>query len=262
MQAITRTHHSVGKALEILKLFIPDNQERSTVGVARDLDLNVSTVSRLLNALTVHNFLQQNTRTKKFSLGKASLDLGKAVDKSINEQIVLMAKPHIDSLRDSLDIHGGLEILLGKNAVLIYRAISQRRLDVGPLPPEPKILPVHVTAGARAIMAFSPTKVVDLLLKNKFNRLTSSTITDRSILKKKLSEFKEMGVSFDRGESNPYCTYIGAPVFNHEKLPIAAVVVWDSNKRIKGAFEKEVIEALKETAAKISAELFYSVNNS
>jgi DNA-binding IclR family transcriptional regulator len=255
MQIKTKTHHSVGKALEIIKSYIPNNRERSTVGLARDLKINVSTVSRMLGVLTVHGFLKQNPNTKRYSLGKIALDLGKTLHKSISEQIVIIAKPHVDNLRDLLGVDIALEVLVGKETVLAYRAWGPRpfkmRFSVG------ENLAVHVAAGARIIMAFSPPEVVDDMLKGKLERLTPKTIVNKDILKKKFIEFKRLGVSFDIGETDLDFTHIAAPIFNYEHNPIAAVVIGESTRKVKGAFKKKAIAGLKETAAAISSDLFY-----
>ena len=255
MQTKTKTHHSVGKALEILKSFIPNNREQSTVDIARDLDLHASTVSRLLGVLTIHDFLKQNPNTKKYSLGKAALDLGKALHKTISEQIVVVAKPYIDDLRDFLDSDIGLEVLVRKETILAYRAWGPRpfkvRFSLG------DTLDVHAAAGARAIMAFSTPEVVDTMLKGKLVRLTSKTITDKKVLKKKLAEFRRQGVAFDICETDQDYIHIAAPIFNYDRKPIAAVVIGESANRVTGRFKTKAIPALKETAAKISSDLFY-----
>lgn len=252
----TTTHHSVGKALEIIKTFIPDNRERSTVGLARELNLNTSTVSRLLGVLTFHGFLQQNPNTKKYSLGKVALFLGKAVHKTINEQIVDIAKPHIDKLRESIELDTGLEVLLSKETVLAYRAWGPQRykfrFSIG------ERLAVHVAAGARVIMAFSSPELVDSMLKGRLDRLTPKTITNRKTLKKKLAEYRKLGVAFDMGEMDEDYVNAAAPIFNYERRPVAAVVIGESARRIKGRFDRRLINALKTTAAEISSELFYS----
>ena len=66
-----------------------------------------------------------------------------------------------------------------------------------------------------------------------------------------------MGVAFDIGETDLDFIHIAAPVFNYEHNPIAAVVMGESARRVKGAFKKKAIAALKETAAAISSDLFY-----
>jgi DNA-binding IclR family transcriptional regulator len=255
MQIKTKTHHSVGKALEIMKSFIPNNRERSTVGLSRDLNLNVSTVSRILSVLTIHGFLKQNPNTKKYSLGKIALDLGKTLHKSISEQIVIIAKHHIDNLRDHLGLDVALEVLVGMETILAYRAWGPRhfkiRFSIG------ENLAVHVAAGARIIMAYSPPEVIDAMLKGKLERLTPKTIVDKDILKEKLIEFRKLGVAFDIGETDTDYIHMAAAIFNYDHKPIAAVVVGESASRVKGAFKKKIIDELKKTAAEISADLFY-----
>jgi DNA-binding IclR family transcriptional regulator len=118
-------------------------------------------------------------------------------------------------------------------------------------------LDVHAAAGARAVMAFSTPEVVDTMLKGKLVRLTSKTITDKKVLKKKLAEFRHQGVAFDIRETDQDYIHIAAPIFNYDRQPIAAVVIGESANRVTGRFKTKAIPALKETAAKISSDLFY-----
>jgi len=256
MQKKTKTHHSVSKALEILKLFIPNNQEKPTTLIAKRLDLNTSTVSRLLGVLATHGFLTQNPDTKRYSLGKIALDLGKSLQQSMSEQIVLIAKPFIDQLRNTLELDVGFELMVHRETILVYRALGPQdfkaKYTIG------QRLPVHISAGARAIMAYLSKESAEAMLKGPLIKMTPHTIVDKEVLLEKLSEFRREGVAFDMGELDEDYLQIGAPVFNYGKEPIAAVVAGIRTNNANGADLKEkVINQVKETAHKISSAMFY-----
>ncbi len=195
MQLRKNTHRFVERTLTILLSFTRGNREKGIVELSKELGYHASNVSRLVQVLTNYGFLRNNPWTKKYSLGKSAFDLGRAIYQSVREQLVTIAKPYIDELSDFLGIDVGLEVLLDDGTILAYRAWGPRpfkvRYTIGDR------IPVHVAAGAKAIMAFSPPEVMDNLLKGELIRFTPKTITNQNVLKKKLAEFRRRGVAFD-----------------------------------------------------------------
>lgn len=259
MKERSEPYSSLEKALGILKSFIPLNREKGTGEISQELGLHVSTVSRQLKVLTRNGFLQLNSRTKKYSLGKTCLDLGWAVRQTIREQFVIIAQPHIDDLRDVLEKDVAMEIMVGDSTLLGYRAwgpqVNKIRFSIGDR------LPVHIAAGARAIMAFMPAQRVDDLLKGTLNSLTSKTITDAKHLKTKLAGFKREGVAYDFGESDLNYQFAAAPIFDYAKNPLAAIVIGSEIYEGKEGFDPNEIRLLKDTAAHISHKLHYRDDN-
>ena len=76
-------------------------------------------------------------------------------------------------------------------------------------------------------------------------------------LSRQLKDVRELGVAFDQEEIDKGTSAIGAPIFNHEQIPVAAVVVAGPSQRVTRKKDSEMVSALKETAGKISAQLYY-----
>jgi IclR family KDG regulon transcriptional repressor len=114
------THKAVEKALDILMVFIPHNQEIGTVELSEKMGLHKSTVSRLLHVLSGKGFLQQNPETRRFQLGPSAMALGMAIKKSLETNPVHIAKPYIDSLREEVQETITLEVFYGMASPLIY----------------------------------------------------------------------------------------------------------------------------------------------
>jgi DNA-binding IclR family transcriptional regulator len=252
-------YNSTNNALKILMSFIPLNIEKGTGEISREMGLNISSVSRQLKVLTRNGFVQLNPRTKHYSLGITSLELGRSVQHSIRSRFLLIAQPHIDELRDVIKKDVALEVFFGDSTILIYRAwgpqVHRVRYSMNDR------MPVHIAAGAKVIMAFSPPELVDSLLKGKLQRLTSRTITDPKILKKKLGEYKKEGIAFDIGESDVNYMYAAAPIFDYGKNPLAAIVIGEPINKKNSIFSSTEIQILKETAGKISYEFHYREEN-
>jgi DNA-binding IclR family transcriptional regulator len=258
MRQTPSANNSIDKALKILSSFAPYNQETGTVEISQKLGFHKATVSRILLNLARHGFLQQNAKTRKFILGPAIIPLTRAVNQSLKTNIIHIAKPFIDELRDLLEETVILEIISGEDTILAYIADGPHgprmiRLagDIGDR------LPINAAAGAKAILAYSSQEFTDSLMKENMPGYTKNTITDPKTLKRQLEEIKKQGYSYDNEEIDEGTSSYGAPIFNHEKKPVAAVVVTGPSQRITLERRSRIIAPLMETASKISARLYY-----
>ena len=180
MKQITGKANSTEKALEILLSFTPYNQEMGTVEISQKLGFHKATVSRILHTLTNYGLLQQDAKTRKFRLGQSAINLGLAVNRSINSEMVLLGKPYIDALRDALKETVVLELVSGRSAVIAYIAEGSGPIRIKGAVGDRR--PVHAAAGAKAILAFSPPEMKEQLLKEEMKQLTPNTSTDVKVL--------------------------------------------------------------------------------
>ncbi|MBW1804178.1 MAG: IclR family transcriptional regulator [Deltaproteobacteria bacterium] len=247
---------SAEKVLTVLKAFSSNDREMGNLELSEKLGLPKSTANRLLHILESSEFVQQNPVTKRYMLGRAAADIGRAVNRYISSQLVRIAQPYLDRLRDAAGETVGLEMMSGKKTTLVYEAKGPNPVSVSFAVGDR--LPLHVAAGGKAMLAFFPPERVDRIIKGKLTRYTPKTITRAITLKKQLQEIRSSGVAFDYQELDMDVHAIGAPVFSHEKNPVAGVVVAAPAFRMNVEFESKVIPLLKETAKNISARLFYS----
>lgn len=247
--------NSIDKALAILSSFAPYNQEMGTVEIGQKLGFHKATVSRILKNLARHGYLTQNSQTKKFLLGPSVMDLFRAVNQSLKTNLVFIAKPFIDDLRDSLKETVILEVLTGESTLMAYIAEGPRLVRLaGSIGDR---VPIHASAGAKAILAFLPPETRKILLNVKLHPFTRNTITDKRFLLRQLREIRAHGVAFDHEEIDEGTSAIGAPIFNHEEKPVAATVVAGPSQRITEAMDSEMVKRIKHIASKISAQFYY-----
>jgi IclR family KDG regulon transcriptional repressor len=257
MQQPSQKTNSIQKALAILASFAPYNQEMGTVEISQKLGFHKATVSRILLTLTKCAFLEQDPQTKKFKLGASIMTLGLAINHSLKTNMVQMARPHIDELRDTLKETIVLEVLSGKSTFIAYVAEGPQRVRIAGTVGDR--LPIHCAAGAKAILAFSEREVKNKLINKTMPRLTPNTITHPKELRRQLEVFRRQGFSFENEEIDIGMSAVGAPIFDHEKRPVAAVVVAGPSQRVTWASDLPIVSPLKQTAAKIAAQLYYNV---
>jgi len=249
------SHKSVEKALIILSAFKSRNQEMGIFELSRMLSLHRSTVSRLIKVLVAHDFLQHNAQTKKFSLGTSIIDLANSLKKSLKTDLVQIAKPYLDKLRDRLEETVIMEALSGKNWIEIYVVEGPGRIrlvaEIG------QRMPIHIASGGKAFLAFSAQDTRAFLLEGTLIRLTKNSITDKRKLGCHFEEIRRQGFAFDRAEYDETIHAVSVPVFNSEKIPIACVTVAGTPHRITGEVDSTVVLELKKTAKEISKRFGY-----
>jgi len=249
------THAAVEKALQILTAFMPHNERIGPLALSKKLGYHPSTTTRLLKVLKKHGFVEQDPETRQYYLGRSNIFLAQAVMESLETDLVSIARPYIDSLRDRINESVGLEVWVGDTTILAYAAAGPQLIQVsGTLGAR---MPVHVAAGARAIMAHLPPEVVDRLLDGEFRPFTPKTITDPKAIKRKLQEIKRKGISLEQGELDVDVHIMAAPVFDHTKSPVAAVAIGGPAYRMKTHVRGNTVSLLKETATSISERLYY-----
>jgi DNA-binding IclR family transcriptional regulator len=247
--------NSVEKALKVLLLLTPHSEGLGTSELSEKLGFTLPTVSRLLHILAKHDFVQKHPGGKKYVLGKAALDIGRFAHKHIGSQLAAIARPHIDALRDAVEESAILEVMAGDNAYLAYRANGPHAVGIAVT--TGMTVPAHVSPGTKAILAYSSADVTDRILAGGLHRFTSKTITDPEAFKRNLREVRRKGIAFASGEYNLEIAAIGAPVFNRERKPVAAVVITMPSYRVRDHRQPELVSHIKETAQKISAQLLH-----
>jgi DNA-binding IclR family transcriptional regulator len=245
--------NSIEKALKVLLALAGHEQGMGTSELSKELAFTMPTVSRLLGILAKHSFVQKQPKRKKYVLGKAALDIGRLAHKHIGSQLAVIARPFINELRNIVEESVILEVMVGDSALLVYRANGPHAVGIAVT--EGMLLPAHVSPGTKAILAYSPPDVVERFLTGDLYYFTPKTITKAEAFRKNLQDIRKKGVAFANGEYNLEIAAVGAPIFNHEKEPVAAVVITMPDYRFGRHVQSKLVSHLKETAKKISEKL-------
>ncbi len=237
----------------ILMAFTPHNPETGTLELSKKLGINKSTVSRLLHILTARGFLEQNPATRKYVLGPSAAEIGNAVNNPLGTNIVGMAQPYLYRLCEEVGESVALEVLAGNKIFLAHHEEGRHHIRFVFNPGEQ--VPIHVAAGAKAILAYSDKPLVEECLKRRFVRFTPKTITAEERFLAELAEVRKKGLAFDRGERFESACAMAAPIFNHDQNAIAAVVMAGPIFRMTREFLRDSEEPLLKTAKEISRRL-------
>lgn len=112
--------------------------------------------------------------------------------------------------------------------------------------------PLYCTAAGRILLAFEDQKWVQEYLRNvKLESLTPNTLTDRRLLRKKIDEIRESGISVTHGELFEESGAVAAPVFGANGKIAAALAIGAPSDRLDQELPK-LVPVLKDIAGKAS----------
>lgn len=247
---------TIERALLVFKCFAQGNTSLGTTELAKRLDTNKASMSRVLTTLKKHDFLERDPNTRRYRLGRAMVEMARAVNRSLDGTVVPAAIPHADTLRDAVGETVHLEVLSGNNIYLAYVALTRNPISLN-IEIGDQVMP-HAHAGSKAIVAFSPPDVIEHWMSQELIRYNSSTVTDRNLLHDTYEDIRKSGVAYDFGEYLKEVNAIGAPIFNHENKPVAGLLIVAPSYRVK-KWGRRHISQLKAAANEISHRLHSSI---
>ena len=236
----------------ILMAFSSQNNEMGTVELSQKLGFHPATVSRLLQILKKKGFLQQMDDTRKFTFGPSLFELGQNIFRSIHPNLLDNAIPHLMSLSEEVGETVVLETKSRNRMMVSYIVQGKRSLSIRPNIGDR--VPLHVSPGGKAILAVSDQALINLT-DEEMQPFTSNTITDKAVLEKQLDAVKKSGVAFTNEEMVMGISSLGAAIFDHDKRPIAAIVIVGLASRMKYDLKSPMVTSLKKTAGAISVQL-------
>ncbi len=246
-------YNAIEKALLVLSYFADNNSPIGTTELSDQLNLNKTTISRIVNTLKREGFLEQNPLTKQYSLGPTVARLSKSITQSLDGQSAIIAQPYCDRLRDEVGETVHFEVLSGNHIYLAYAARGRNPVSVS-IAIGDRVYP-NVHAGAKCIAAYTHPRLVDKWLQNHLPKYYEDTIVDPAKIIASYNEIIENGLAVDDGQYNRSIYAIAAPIFDNNGRAAASIVVVAPYMRKANLEKEEVIEVTKQTAKFVSERL-------
>ena len=234
--------------MKVIKAFDAEDVEMSPADVAAKTDLTRATTRRILLTLAALGYVVSNG--KRFRLSPKILDLGFSYLTSMH--IGQVIQPIINAASKKVSETCAVSVLQDDDIVSIAHS-SFDRFDQLTFYPGTH-LPACVSAAGRAILAHKTVEKLDTYIRNvKLKRHTPNTITTKANLRKELQKIKQQGYARVDGELELGLYTLAAPIFNDEKIPVAAVTFGGNVARINDQnIEKKFLPGLFGVAERIS----------
>jgi DNA-binding IclR family transcriptional regulator len=236
----------------ILEVFTESQPEWSTTGIARELDLPVPTVHRILAALKRLGYVSQHAETRRFRLGVAALSLGERARTLADLRPVAMGP-----MRQLAEATGETALLTvltpaRDRSVCLERVETPQPLRLSVQPG--RQLPLHAGASQKALLAFMPADEIDRLIVRPLERFCSATITSRPALRRELAAIRARGWSSSYEETNVGVWGIAVPVLSADDV-VCAVGIAGPSPRLTDERVRQDVRLTHEAATVIGRAL-------
>jgi DNA-binding IclR family transcriptional regulator len=220
--------------------------------ISQDIGLAKSTVYRLLETLLDKNMLQKDEVADTYSFGYKVLEL--AFSTSTNWDLINLAMPYLEELRDRFNETTALALKVGLNYTYIAESVSHQEFRVNPI--LGRQYPLHWAGTGKAILAFVSEDDQKEALKIAPNsRSTPFTVTDPEILLKQINQIRQDGYAVSFSERAEGAAVIASPVRDRQGCSQAAVCLVGPESRLRKIDLIVVGKAVAEVGRKV--ELVY-----
>jgi len=243
---------AVERALNILETAARRRDGFTNSEISRKLNIPKSSASYILRTLERRGYLRREMETGRYRLGLKILSLGG--DAQANLDIADVALPFMRALVERLHLTIHLAVLDQGEAVYIEKVEAPGFFRVNTWVGRRMFL--HSTSVGKCLLAWLPKHEVESLVKQQgLKKRTPKTITTLTKLFADLDHVKQEGYAVDDEENSLGARCLGAPVFDAAGSVAAALGASGTLTQVDGANMTRIVEALKDTARRISRQL-------
>lgn len=238
------------KVLNLLDSLAVVGTSFSLADATRASGLTKSTALRLLQSLERRGYVKRSDGNR-YSVSKKFLILGHQA--LVSSPLRNMALPLLINLSETLQEAANLAVPYWPKVLYFERVIPVGLQAT--FSPIGKLAPFHATAVGKAIAAFQPLAVLDVLFRVPLEALTDRTKVDRRALEREFQEIRTRGWAFDDGELRAGVRCIAAPVYDASRTVIASIGL--SSIRSTSINDDRHVGALLDAVANLSGLLGY-----
>ena len=259
---ITTEFNATEKVLKILTAFLPFNEPKGTLELARSLGIHRASVSRILGILKQYDFVQQDEKTRLYRLGSTAAVLGKSVNRSFQTRFVAVVQPYMHELSEAIKESVSLVTLVDNQVILPYRVKGPQPISVSFNLGDRGA--INANSGAKAILAFLPSERLNEVKKfyPMLPSFTSNTVTKWEELLEQFDVIRQSGFSYDLEEYSLDVLSIGAPILDYNNDPLGAITILVPSLRAEVINDREVLSKLKKATVDISEALMNGSSSS
>ena len=235
------------RTFELLDLLAASDSPLTASDLCNKSHLSKSTVHRLLTVLEARRVVERQGETHAYRVGSKLAELARHFER---EETLGCPQASLDRLADRT---GGTVRLgvLHKCEEISLLFTSQRSLRYKQTQPAVR-MPIHCTALGKALVAFEPFFLGELLPYYRFDSYTTRTITAPSTFRAELKKVQSSGFAYDNEEFRAGFRCIAAPVRDARGRVVAAVSVSGTTAEISPGAQAEIMGALRAAAQELS----------
>ena len=239
----------VHNVIDVLRCFSAEKPLVGVTEIAEQVGLHKSSVSRLLATLETEGWVDQDPTTRRYQLGLGLIAVAGPLLANLNVRQV--AYPYLQELADTTRETSVLAVWEGSVAVTVEQIVSDRTVKhTSPLGSR------YASTGSATVQIFLANMAedaVDQLLDQGAIALQEGWT--RAGLPQRLEEVRDQGYATNLRETFDDEVGVAAPVYDHRRKVVAAVLIAAPAYRIDEETTQTLIEHTVATAAKISTRM-------
>ncbi len=249
------TIQALDRGLYLMEILSRSDKPMGLPELAELLEVDRSTVHRLLSTLLQRNYVTQDPENKRYSVGYKVISLSRrAID---GYSLRATIKPYLIQLTQETGESSNLCVPSSDHAVCIDYEASPSPLavtnDIGI-----EFL-YHATAGGKVLLAFMPEEKRNQIINSyKLTEFTPRTITTRERLNNTLDTIRVQGYAVDDEEHYIGVRCIAAPIRDYSTKVIGALSVSGPSTRMTLANIPEIAAITIRIANEVSQALGYN----
>ncbi|MFK2825914.1 IclR family transcriptional regulator [Bacillus sp. B190/17] len=241
---------SIDRAMNVINVLVSKSTENwlSITELSQECDLPISSMHRLLKAMSKHGLIQQDEQSKQYGLGNIWLEYGLQMYDKMD--YVSKIRPELEILMNQVEESVYLSQPTGMESLIIERIDSEKN-QIRVYDQLGLKVPMPVGAANKVMLAYMPykqaKKIVDTLLPEQ----------ERSALWDTLQETKMKGYGMSHSERTEGTISVAAPILDHFGEVYGAVSIGIVSFNLTDDRLNFLIKNVIETGKRISAKLGY-----
>lgn len=243
---------TVDRALMILELL--SREGMTATDIQHKLELNKSTVHRLMMTLLQRGFVERNEATGIYQIGLKMVEISSI---RLNQvELKTEAYPYLHQLANKLNQSIQLAIYDDGEAVFIEKIEKYMSFhmycQIG------KRIPLYCSAVGKSLLLDKPDQEIQSILRKiEFQKFTEHTHSEVESVLEDIREGRKTGFTKDQAEHEVDIHCVAMPVFDYRRKIVAAVSITGFTEKIFEDEGKEARASLYATCMEISKRLGY-----
>lgn len=245
------TSATVLKALRVLEVVAASSRPLSVSEVAEQIDIDKSTVYRMLITLVDAGYLIRDDTSRRYSLSHKVVSLSRnLLAENEVSQLIRRTLTHLSATTNET-LH--FSVLDGEEAVLVQRVKGTQLVTV-----DFQIgdrVPLHCTSIGKVLLAFQDVRFIERIIAAGMPKLTDNTITEPMDFRKELQRVRSQGYAIDDREFSDDMRCIAVPVFEGGGRINGGISISGPDSRFTLEKLEELKTPLLEASRKLSEQL-------
>ncbi|MGR3622821.1 IclR family transcriptional regulator [Pseudophaeobacter sp.] len=240
---------TVSKALSLLSFFAPDRTEVGLSDLTRLSGMNKATVYRLMGELQDSGFVEQGENDRAYRLGPQVLHL--AALREASTPILSVSRRILRELSE--ETGETTHVSLGHDSWVqtLSHAYSPRHATKVTME-DAQTVTYHATSSGLAILAYADPEFVETVLARPLKAHTSMTTVDPEVIRAKLAQIRETGLSATLGSYELEVHSHAVPIFGADHKALGALAVAAPASRMGPAQQDIIKSALRRAGAALT----------